>query len=163
MALGDQLFLEIEGSQKMYVYVFDEDQSGNAVLLFPLEGLDLENPLAAGSRHRLPGKGDEVMKYWDVTSSGGSDVILVIASAKRLEEIEGMLDQMAQAGDVESMRLSAELEQVRGVAGLSPKSMEAPGGGETNPLAGVREGLGVRAGNSDDVWVWEMRLSNPAP
>lgn len=161
VAPGDQLFLEIEGTQEMYVYVFDEDEHGEAVRLYPLESLDLENPLAPGVRHRLPGNVDQIPYYWNVTSRGGSETILAIASRKRVQRIEDTFHELTRAGDV--AELPARLDSLRGIAGLSPGSVGTHDDGEPDVMARIREGLDVRAGNGNGLWLWEVRLSNPAP
>lgn len=154
---GDQLFVEIDASRKVYVYIFNEDDSGNVVCMYPLDGLDLQNPLPAGE-YRLPGTVDAVPNYWDVTSAGGSETILIVASKKPVDKMESALAQVSKAGEVTEPGFSFELETVRGVAGLSPRPKAE---GET--LEGMREGLVMRSGKDSDIWVWEIRLQNPSP
>lgn len=163
IAPGDQLFLEIEGSRKMYVYVFDEDQEGRAVRLYPLESLDLENPLSPNVRHRLPGEMGGVPYYWNVTSAGGAETILTVASRKPLAAIEATFGALAEAGDVEAVTLPARLDSLRGIAGLSSGPQGVPSSGEAEAMGRIRQGLDFRAGSGQGVWLWEMRLSNPKP
>jgi hypothetical protein len=75
--LGDDLFLEVQSSQDVHLYVFNEDEAGGLYQLHPLEELGLANPVPAGEYQRLP----QEPQTWRVTTSGGgAEHILVMAS-----------------------------------------------------------------------------------
>src|SRR5262245_27083147 len=78
VAPGDELFMEIKGSRRLYAYVINEDDQGKAFLLFPLPGTEFSNPLAAGRSRRLPGNREGKDVFWQVTSAGGEEHFLVI-------------------------------------------------------------------------------------
>ena len=60
---GDKLSLEVRASTPTHVYVVNEDDHGEAYLLFPLPGQKITNPLPAGSPTRLPGDRDGTTLY----------------------------------------------------------------------------------------------------
>ena len=70
LAPDESLSLQVELSAPAYVYVINEDESGESYLLFPLPGLALSNPLPAGQRHRLPGMWNGESISWQVTTAG---------------------------------------------------------------------------------------------
>src|SRR4029077_1536576 len=72
---GDQLALEIETDEPLWVYALNEDRTGTVSALFPVAGVDLANPLAPG-RHRLPGGRSGKSLDWQVTSAGGRETFL---------------------------------------------------------------------------------------
>jgi serine/threonine protein kinase len=78
LAIDDQLSLDVQVSEPVYMYVVNEDEHGESYLLFPLPGL-MTNPLPAG-RHRLPGRLDGSEVSWRVSSTGGKEHFLVMAS-----------------------------------------------------------------------------------
>jgi hypothetical protein len=160
VAVGDQLFLEIQGSRAMHVYVVDEDAAGRATVLFPVPGLDLKNPLPGKTRHRLPGEVEGISNFWDVTSVGGSERIIVIASSKPMATVEEKLAQIPQAGSVDLGELSQEVARLRGITGISPQVPE-PGRPGASPVEGIKQGLSVEAGRKNGLWFYEIHLSNP--
>jgi hypothetical protein len=90
VAPGDRLFLEFEASRPAFVYVVNQDEHGEAYLLFPLPGYAPSNPLAAGAQ-RLPGprKGEDL--YWQVSSAGGREHFYVFAGPDRPVAFENLL------------------------------------------------------------------------
>jgi predicted Ser/Thr protein kinase/TolB-like protein len=88
---GDRLFMEIQSPEKMYLYVINEDEKGQSYLLFPLSGLDLGNPLPAGTLHRLPGTRGGQPISWSVMSAGGRETFLVIASREPLRNLQNIV------------------------------------------------------------------------
>ncbi len=94
VALGDLLYLEIEGSKSMHVYVLNEDEGGKAFVLFPLPGSSEQNPLSSNVRHRLPGRVAGPEKYWEVSSVGGEESFLVFACKRPLEELERQVKEL---------------------------------------------------------------------
>jgi len=153
IAPGDELFLEIETSQPAHVYVVDEDEAGAAFLMFPVPGFDLNNPLAPDTRHRLPGgrAGEEM--NWRVTSAGGRELVLVVASAEPVESLERLvrdLPAVSAGRDVTYAAVSPEaLDAFRGIGGVSA-APRATGPRSEPRLARVAEALAARG--AGDPW-----------
>lgn len=163
VAPGDQLFLEIEGSAPMHVYVLDEDLEGNLFVLFPVAGLDLRNPLPAGTRHRLPGRFHGEPHDWQVTSAGGRETILVVTSREPLAPLEQQLASIPSA-EAGAMLAYAELDPaalagLRGIAGMTPSrdDGDARAGSRLAQIAREFRAMGERSG----VWLREFELANP--
>ena len=156
---GDRLFMEIEGSRPMHVYVLNGDERGDAFMLFPLPGLDLENPLERNVLHRLPGAVEGVENYWDVTSVGGEEYVLVIASRQPLAELESQIVSIPPAGGPVELADPRIASQLRGIGGLSPEP--AVPEGARSGVEGIAGRMSLRAAKRGGVWVWEMRLRNP--
>ena len=83
-APGDRLFLRLQASRPLFVYVLSEDEGGGSSLLFPLPGQDRTNPVPVGGPHRLPGG-----RGWSL--GGIAPHLVVIASPARLLEFENEL------------------------------------------------------------------------
>jgi hypothetical protein len=156
---GDDLFLEISGTKPTHVYVLNEDAAGNKYVLFPLASLDLHNPLAPGERHRLPGPVDGVPNYWEVTSAGGEEVVLVIASREPLSALELELEGLVPAGSALAAQIDDDgvVRTLRGIGGLSAAASEAE-----SSLSGISRRLSGQASESAGIWVMEMRLNSVA-
>lgn len=158
---GDGLSLEIQGSDAMHVYVLSEDQNGETFVLFPLAGLDLQNPLPSGRSHRLPGVIDGQRVNWKVTSAGGEETLIVIASRvpqRGLEqEIEGFpaatRDQPVVYGRVSEEAMST----LRGIGGLGSAGPNGAAG--ASHLSEVLSGVSVA--DRSDLWLWQIQLENP--
>jgi eukaryotic-like serine/threonine-protein kinase len=86
--VGDRLSLEIQGSQRMYVYVLNTDERGEA---FVLQDADPKQPLEAGVKHVLPDMPEGRERWWRVSSEGGRETVLVIASLRVLPELNKMI------------------------------------------------------------------------
>jgi hypothetical protein len=155
---GNQLFLEIEGSKEMYVYVVAEDEVGEAFLLFPLPAYDTQNPLRGGSRQCLPGPlaGEDV--FWDVTSAGGQETILVVASETPQDDLERVVSQFPPAGSQSAAAIHEPglVGTLRGIGGLSTRAQP-----ERTTGAPQLPQLLVTASEKSGVWMWEMLLTNP--
>jgi serine/threonine protein kinase len=116
--LEDALSLDVQVSEPVYMYVVNEDEHGESYLLFPLKGLT-PNPLPAG-RHRLPGALDGSNVSWQVSSTGGKEHFLVIASTKPSPLFDQMFSTLPPATfNKRAVRLSTEnLGVLRSVGGL---------------------------------------------
>ena len=151
---GDRLFLEIEATRSLHLYVVNQDERGESYLLFPLPGQALKNPLAAGTTHRLPGRVD-----WEVTSAGGREHFLVVASPEPLMALEKVFTQLPapQIGGPAPAALSREaIGQLRGIGGLSPR---ATAGAATDLLRSA-----AALGGHETVkgpWMRQFTLENP--
>jgi hypothetical protein len=159
VAPGDSLFLEISGSRSMHVYVLNQDEAGRAYLLFPLPGLEIQNPLRAGAQHRLPGPVNGRPNYWNVTSAGGDEWLLVVASRKPLPDVEREIADLPVAGSAGGVALddSGLVITLRGIGGLSPR-IDEPSGRDP-PLSGISLRLSGDAAAARGIWFGEWRLS----
>lgn len=159
LALGDRLYMKVEGSRPMHLYVLNEDAAGSRYRLFPLEQLALENPLPEGVEHWLPGlvkTGDEVDegdngRYWKVTSVGGEETLMLIASTHAVEELEERIATIPAAGRESEL----EIGEFRGVGGL----VAGKDAGPDLSLDELRREL--EASHGEDLSIWQINLSNP--
>ena len=162
VAPGDQLSLQVVSSVPTYVYVVNEDDRGDSYLLFPLPGLPA-NPLAAGTRHEIPGIVNGSRVNWRVSSAGGREHFLIFASPQPLspafQRVFDALPRPSADAPVLAQPLSTDLVGVlRGVGGLA----KAPG-----PAAGpgLRAEFGSPLPTGEEtargVWVRQLTLDNP--
>jgi len=167
VAPGDELFLKFQASVPINLYVVNEDEKGEAFLLFPLPGQPHTNPLEAGQQLTLPGAA-----RWQVSSAGGREHFLVFASPDRLDSFEqafAALPTPKPNAAVSSAPLpKTTIERLRGVGGLAPLPV---GGGVTpdgsgrkaselsrlftTPLTNSRESV-------QGLWIRQITLDNPA-
>jgi hypothetical protein len=166
IAPGDRLVLTLESREPVHAYVLDEDQHGEIYMLFPLQVGGARNPLAAGVRHRLPGRDAGVELDWQVTSAGGRETILVLAARTPLDAVEQARAALASASSGAAVRyapLAPEvLSRLRGVARVAPAeptptAAAAPPGGR---LAALARTLSDPA-RPQDVWIRLIELDNP--
>ena len=161
LTVGDRLFLELQGSREMYVYVFNEDDAGRSYVLFPGELYDLSNPIEGGKRVSLPGSIDGQPFTWDVTSAAGAEFIYVVASSTRLDELETRLGEWLETGRTTGLPRDALAPLLRGIGGLRP----APDRKEESEAAmsSAFEELEARAAEDGDLWVKRFRLGASGP
>jgi tRNA A-37 threonylcarbamoyl transferase component Bud32 len=168
LELGDRLFLEFASTRPSWLYVLNEDRRGRRYVLFPLELLERENPLPADQTHRLPGRAagtasgqgqDEL--FWTVTSTGGEETLLLIASVRRLEALELEIADLPRVGSATALEIDGKrLETtLRGIAGLGPAPSAEPGAA-TGSLSELSSRL--LAADSEELEIWEIRLRNPS-
>jgi len=161
VALGDRLFLEIEGSKSMHVYVLNEDESGKAFVLFPLPGITEQNPLSSNVRHRLPGQVAGIGTNWEVSSVGGEESFLVLASKRPLEELERQIAGLPRAGSAGAVSIGEEtIDVLRGIGGLAESPLQ-----ETSVrhkrLSDMFAKTAGPSTSKSGIWIWQIRLSNP--
>lgn len=163
IAPGDELSFEIQSLVPTYVYVVNEDDRGEAYLLFPLPGQQLANPLPPGARHAIPGVVNGERINWQVSSAGGREHFVVFASPEppspAFERMFQSLPQPTPGAAPAPQPLPGELATaLRGVGGL--KKAPARPAGElmshafTAPLPDTRE-------TARGVWVRQLTLENP--
>jgi tRNA A-37 threonylcarbamoyl transferase component Bud32 len=161
---GDTLVLAIEGSDRMHVYVLDEDAMGEVFVLFPIPGLDLGNPLQDGARHRLPGTRGGKPTGWQVTSGGGRENVVVIASRRPLTKLEREIATFARATPGRPIAYGkvdpSVLEGLRGIGGVVELSASERQRTKRRMTEIVRSLL-TRERGPDDPWVWTIELENP--
>lgn len=166
VSVGDFLGLEVEGSRNLHVYVLSKDERGESYLLFPLPGFDLDNPISASVRHRLPGSRNGEELFWEVSSAGGRERLLVLASPKRLEDLEAEVRAMPrpEIGGPVAMALPLSpgtLGRLRGIGSLG----SGVSTGDANRAGDIFDAARAVARGRErakDVWVREIELTNPA-
>lgn len=132
LALEDTIALELNTSSPVYVYVLNQDEKGNAHLLYPLDD-DLAHvrPVSAGVT-RIPAA--NAFDGWVVNSPGQREHFLVAVSPTRLTEFErevGNLPRPRVGAPIMAVPLpDRALGTLRGIGGLAPTPARGP-----NPLA----------------------------
>lgn len=119
VAVGDDLLLELTSSVPLYVYVFNEDATGNAWGLFPLAWAGHRNPLAADETHFLPSQGDGELA-WTVDSAGVVERIHILASPEPVAEVEAAFAALPPA------RLATGALASRGVGSMGRREGASP-------------------------------------
>ncbi|NOT34267.1 MAG: protein kinase [Candidatus Eisenbacteria bacterium] len=160
---GDRLSLEFRSTRAVHVYVLNEDERGESYLLFPQPLFDRGNPIPENAAVVLPGTVGGRENAWTVTSRGGREHFLVIASPKPVAEIEAELSKLPapRAGHpIEYAAIApATVERLRGVGGVAamPRDSGPRRAGAFDRFAALagRE-IGVRG-----VWVRSVTLTNP--
>lgn len=111
---GDRLTLELSASEDVWVYIVNEDDRGNAFVLFPLAEAGHRLPLAGGRAHRLPG-GERADLAWIIDRPAGLERIHVVASPEPLPDASASLATLPAA----SLALPGGLS-VRGMGAVVP-------------------------------------------
>jgi hypothetical protein len=158
---GDHLVMEISAPETFYAYILNEDENGEVYVLFPA-GLDLKNPLTAGARHRLPGRQGGKQVTWEITSVGGTENLLVIASRRLQSEVEVELATLPRAEPgrqiVYAPLSRRSVAVLRGIGGLAES--EAPVGARGDVLNSIAQSLTSRSSGRSDFWIWHLQLEN---
>jgi len=157
---GDNLYLNILGTTTMYVYVLDSDEYGHAYYLYPGPAYDTKGALSAGVPHRLPGTRNGETVNWRVTSPGGKETIVVVASKHPQPEFE------QEIASIPAPRLDAPityqevspqaLQVVRGIGGLTTSTPKGP-----DVVTGAMQKLNTDSIAASDFWTWQISLQNP--
>jgi serine/threonine-protein kinase len=162
---GEGLYLEFQASETLYVYVIDEDERGAAFLLFPLRGFETTNPLPANRTHTLPGERQSESFTWKVTSAGGREHILIVASRDRLTDFEADILAMRQAGSEDEPQYTQLSENakhhLRGIGGLLKQPPSRAAGSPPPHLFELASNLVSRAEVAQGLWVRRVDLENP--
>ena len=160
--VGDELGFEFQATRELYVYIFNEDAQGNAFALFPLPGFEMQNPLPAGQTHILPGRRNGAPLHWQVSSAGGTEHLVVLASPEPLTEFEREMSQLAKPS-LESIAqvVSPEArERLRGI-GMLAESDAPDTQPESRRLFELARQLSGQAETVEGVWMREIALDNP--
>ena len=155
--LGEALHSETRRatSAPLWLYLVNEDARGRVYRLFPLAGTEPANPLPSGDL-RLPGRINGVEQDWVVTSEGGTESFLLVASRLPLPELESALTELEDAsGDRTPRKSAAFTDPTRGVGGLGA-SVEAS---DPGTLLALREI--ALAGSSDVIQIITLRGGTP--
>jgi hypothetical protein len=164
VGLGDGLFMEIEVPEPLHVYVLNEDASGEVNVLFPVEGFETHNPLPAGV-NRIPGTFAGQVARWKVTSAGGREHVIVVATRRPQADLERDIagfpaaspDRPVAYGQLTARTIRGLLRGIGGVE-LGGPTM-AP---ETSRrLSTVVAALPAGPSRSREVWTWQFELENP--
>jgi serine/threonine-protein kinase len=158
----ETLSLQVELSAPAYVYVVNEDEKGESYLLFPIPGLALRNPLPPGQRHRLPGMWDGELVSWQVTSVGGTEHFLIVASPQRSREFEEMFASLPLPSfGKPAVKLSNEgVGLLRSVGGLA--ASPARGNRQLRMLPEFSTPLAPSEERVRGVWIRQAMFENPA-
>jgi hypothetical protein len=158
---GDRLFMEVEGSEDMHVYVLAEDEKGEAFVLFPLPNLDLQNPLPGGEKHLLPGTEQGRSWHWRVSSAGGAETVMVVAAREPLEDLAQEIAAIPRVGSSRPLAMNSQMRSgvLRGIGDLveGDASLEPEPAGS---LSGVFSGLSEQAAAASGIWIWQIELEN---
>jgi serine/threonine protein kinase len=158
IAPGDQLYLEITASRPIHVYVVNQDDRGESYLLFPLPGQTPSNPLPPGRINQVPGAVD-----WKVTSAGGREHFLIVASTAPLASLETVFAALPRPDEGRPVVTAAPLDdkvlgQLRGIGGLTLKPSKDHA---ANDL--LRSALSLTS--QDEIvkgpWLRQFTLENP--
>ncbi|MFC1572073.1 serine/threonine-protein kinase [Candidatus Eisenbacteria bacterium] len=163
---GDRLFIEFEASRAMHVYVLAEDDKGEAFLLFPIRGQAAGNPLPGNHRHRLPPDEDGNRFSWGVSSAGGTEHILIVASPDALGDFETTLAALPaprQPGTPAAVPL--DQNALRGLRGIGHLVEIAPSDADESPRPAFALARQLAAGpeRGRGIWVRQIDLINPGP
>jgi tRNA A-37 threonylcarbamoyl transferase component Bud32 len=163
VALGDRISLRVRASRETWIYVLNEDEVGQRFLLFPQPSFDLANPLPADTELMLPGTIAGQENAWTITSRGGREHFLVVASPRPIPEIEadlaripapepGRAPQYATVGD-------AAVERLRGAGGLVEVDSRRGTDASSDAFEHFRDLSGRERVHG--VWVRHVVLENP--
>jgi hypothetical protein len=152
---GDELFLRFRASVPVTLYVVNEDDAGQAYLLYPLPGA-ARRTVPAGEVVTLPGD-----RRWQVTSAGGREHFLFFASPSPIDSLEqafGALKTPVEGAPVLAAAIPrSSVDRLRGVGGLT-----APARSDRVGLAGLFTApLLERTERVDGLWVRKVTLENP--
>lgn len=162
---GDRLTLEVRATRDVWVYVLNEDERGEQFLLFPQPSFDQHNPLPAGAAFALPGTIGGRPNAWTVTSAGGREHFLVVASPEPVAELEADLARLPAprpGAPVTYAPVGRESgERLRGVGGVTELPRDASPASPRQPAFARFRDLTGRESGVIGVWVRQVTLENP--
>ncbi|MBI1849058.1 MAG: protein kinase, partial [Planctomycetes bacterium] len=156
--VDDELAVEFAASRPVWVYVINEDANGEQIVLFPLKGYDLQNPIPPrADPYVLPGayKGDQ--KYWTVTSAGERERFLIEASPEPDTKLEQRIALVRTAADGQPVRLPPITRGVSSVRS-GPETRRA----EPESLIDAIDVLTSKPETATGVWKRIIELANPS-
>ena len=103
---GDHLALEVTTTVSMYVYVFGEDERGDAYGLFPQADAGHANPLRSDETHTLPAEGVDALN-WVIDDATQIARIHVLAFPEEVPEFEALYRELPPLGSVGPLRSAA--------------------------------------------------------
>lgn len=144
VAVGDRLALSLGSTEALWAYLYNDDGSGSAAQLFPIDAAH-GNPVAAGTPRWLPGEG----LSWQIDRAAVQEEFLLVLSPQPLPALESL-----------------------GAAWQRPREPAAPSRGALR-LAGAPETLTLRSAQLREVlalaqrepgvrvWHWQLRAAAP--
>jgi len=159
--VGDKLFMDVEISESVHVYVLNHDQAGDTFTLFPRADCDLKNPLPPG-RHRLPGRllATSVDQDWQVDTAGGREQVLILASRTPLDFVEKAIAGIP-AGRQSALLTRENAILLRGIGSVAP----SPTGGASSQDAAILfediKRLADTTERASGTWMRQIDLENP--
>lgn len=147
---GDKLYVSLDNDAPVNLYVLDKDEAGEVSVLFPVEGAQWSNPIEPGRGRRIPGETTWEYDSWEVSSAGGSESFIVVASLSPVEELESAIRLMDEA---------APRDLVRGGAPPDGEGSAAHEGAQALDAALAKLRSSPRLGS--DLWLEEIDLDNP--
>lgn len=155
---GDNLAMTVQGTSRMHFYVLDEDASGEVNVLYPLPGLEPANPLPPGRQIHLPGRRGDSTFTWHVTSAGGRESVIALASRDPLRELEQAIAGLPRAEVGRPVRIDRrDVLRLRGIGGLASRRDSIPAETGNDLTTTLMNALG----GSKQVWLWHTVLQNP--
>jgi tRNA A-37 threonylcarbamoyl transferase component Bud32 len=152
---SEQLFMEILVDRPMYVWVINEDESGHAWVLYPIEKGD--RSLEPGRLHRLPGDVGGALSNWGTSNEAGRETILVVAATEHLASLDQQLAGLPRAGsDATSEEASSGGDVPRGITHVVRRT---PGTNGRGVIARLLQEYGDKQGRGG-VWLWKLQLVN---
>ncbi|HEX9639802.1 MAG TPA: serine/threonine-protein kinase [Candidatus Krumholzibacteria bacterium] len=158
LAPNDHLSMSLRSDADAYVYVLNEDRFGELFVLFPIEGVSLQNPLRRGTDYLLPGESNGRPQDWIVTSAGGHETFLAIASKEPLGDLEERIARWNQAS--RDGRRAAPSTDLRGVGRIADAVLEA---NQSMVLRDLVRELQESTGSPEGLWAKMMTYPNPSP
>jgi hypothetical protein len=156
LRLNDEIHLAVQTSAPAYLYVVNEDDKGEAFLLFPQSDMNLTNPVAPNRQLRLPGAHN-----WAVNSAGGKEHFIVFSSKAPVPALEEAFKRLpspkiAAASRGEPLRPEI-LDNLRSVGTLIPVRQRSNTGSHfrdvfNEPLVGRETVTGL--------WARQLTLDN---
>ena len=157
VAAGDEIYLELQGTRDLHVWVVNEDDRGNAYVLHP----ERQQPvrLEAGRKHRLPSAAEGLEATWGTSDEARSETILVIASQRSMPALDREVADLPRAGADAGRDFATSVPGSggppdRGVGHKVIKPKRASGEGVVDRLV---QKFGDKQ-QGDGVWLWRMRL-----
>jgi len=93
VSVGDRLSFRVSASRPVWLYAFAADDRGELQRLFPLAGLDTENPLPAGRDVEIPGLWQGRAMRFEVSSQAEAEDFLLVASLAAVDRLEKPADE----------------------------------------------------------------------
>jgi hypothetical protein len=132
---GDGVFLRVEVSHELHLYVLDIDAAGQAYLLFPLKDHVPANPLPADHPHELPGVRSGASDVWVITGGrpGEREHLLLVGSPRPLRELEQLAAALPSTAAGEGPEYPAvPPDQLRGISGVRRRAPSGLAAGEAS-------------------------------
>ena len=95
IALGDRLSFTVTGTQPLWLYAYNADDRGALQRLFPLPGLETQNPLPPGRAIEVPGRWQGRAMRFEVSSSAATEEFLLVAASAPVARLEALADDAA--------------------------------------------------------------------